>query len=370
MKLTVSERIALSQRFNLADAHTRQSPNEDQHTQIIDKIPALYELAQNVEQSSLEASCYQALMSCNNQKGALEHFPIPCYSASMATEVVGNYLRLTGSQVALTHPCFDNIADILRRHEVTLSPIADDFYDDIEHMCRRIDELAADYVFLVMPNNPTGKYLEKEEFTKLVSHCVRRRIGLIFDFCFRLYEQQLCSYDQYEILDGLSAEYIAIEDSGKIWPTLDQKVSFLICSGLARKKIAEIQDDFLLNVSPLSLLIVEEFARLSLTCDCSDFRGLVKDNRAHLRKWLDAHGYLGWRSKSADSHVSVEFIATSEDSASAVSNALERGVAILPGTAFYWSSHVSGRRTLRIALARDPDYFRTALDTLDGLLVR
>ena len=48
-----------------------------------------------------------------------------CFTASMAFEIIANYLRLSRLTVTLIEPCFDNLADIFHRHDVPMCPFPD-----------------------------------------------------------------------------------------------------------------------------------------------------------------------------------------------------------------------------------------------------
>src|SRR5262249_57416978 len=81
-----------------------------------------------------------------------------CFTASMAFEIVANYLRQRHLSVTLIEPCFDNLSDIFRRHDIPLRPLSDEWLESPNDAFERaLGELRTDAICLVTPNNPTGR---------------------------------------------------------------------------------------------------------------------------------------------------------------------------------------------------------------------
>ena len=151
--------------------------------------------------------------------------------------------------------------------------------------------------------------------------------------------------------------FLAVEDSGKIWPTGDLKVAFLNSSRDIYHAISSIQSDFLLNVPPLTQLLLRwccgrgvHFIR----------RGIAR-NRHFLRTTME-EADVGLSVASMSSRSSVEFIRLppAVNSVSFAQDlALTEGISVLPGVQFYWSTPdpSEGLSTFRVALARDASVF-------------
>jgi aspartate/methionine/tyrosine aminotransferase len=365
-KVTRAERYGLDVRFNLADAHTHQGLNEKQHDRIRSRLPEIFDATSRAKQRDLEISTYDRFMELNGQTVGKRSSPLVCYSASMAMEVIANHARSAGDKVVLVEPCFDNIPDILKRHGISLTPISPDAYADPAQIVDVIEKSGANVLMLVLPNNPTGHIMGTDEFQYVCQQCESRGVTVWLDFCFRLYDSRLCTFDQYQILFESGVKFISIEDTGKIWPSLDQKISFMLSSSGLHASLLSIHDDFLLNVSPFTLGIVSSFCEVSGDLALRDFREIVAINRHALQAWL-AESLPSWISYTPTSRISVEFgdIGAGAHDIGGVLDAADRaGVAVLPGDAFYWAGEAGSRQHLRFALARDNQYLAEALRCL------
>jgi len=356
--LTQYETKGLTYYYNLADAHThqRQSPTQEI---IIARLPELFRDAENRKQSDLDRTVVEAYHQLSFQHRAIEvGGTLICYSASVAMEIVANYLRRHFLSTALIEPTFDNIADILKRHGIHLVPLDDGILNK-EDFTATLADFKTEVILLTLPNNPTGTFLTKEKFQLLVNFCVEQGKLLIIDTCFRLFEPDFC-YDQYQILEDAHAHYIVMEDTGKIWPTLDLKVGFLNSSKDIQSELEDIHTDLLLNVSPFILRLITEYCADSKADNFQSIRKLIENNRAFLRAQIrDCILTLAYE----HSRTSVEFLKISNAiSAKDIQSYLAtHGIFVLPGTYFYWNSPHLGDSFIRIALAREPKMFQEAI---------
>ena len=361
-KLTAAQRRALTHRFNLADAHARQ-PQSSSEQAIIDRLPTIFRRAAKAESPQLTAAVYKSFTMLTGQIQA-SYFPyLPCISASIATEIVANLLRYRKRPVQLVEPCFDNIPDILRRHDIELTPFPTE--DTANNLGR------ADTIFIVNPNNPTGYTLNEHEFEAIANLSATRGILLVFDFCFRSFDAKQCTFDQYAILREAGSSFIALEDTGKTWPTLDQKVSFIVCSSDHVQLLSEIHNDFQLEVSPLTLQLVLEFIENSRLDNLMSVRKLIDANRTFLRSRM-AEIEPPIRLVNAASKLSIEWLELPRGfKATEVSKHVANlGVSIHPGPPFYWASPANGERFIRVALARGQEYFQEAISVLTPAMNR
>ena len=109
-----------------------------------------------------------------------------------------------------------------------------------------------------------------------------QNIVLVIDASFRLFDSRCC-YDVYKVLNDARASYIVVEDTGKIWPTLDIKLAFINCSIDIEDRIRQVHQDFFLKLSPFVCLLVEKFCQSSMDDDLASVRQLIADNRQRLR---------------------------------------------------------------------------------------
>lgn len=359
--LTQHEARALGFEYNLADAHTHQGQCKTQE-QIIKSLPVLFFAAEKTKQTTLDRLVIEAFHRLSNQYTALDiGTSLICYSASIAMEIVANFLRLNKLSVALIEPTFDNIADILKRHQINLEVIDDGFWDTAD-FDQVIGSLQSDAIFLTLPNNPTGTFMCHDRFRDLIRLCTKYKKVFLLDTCFRLFEAEFC-YDQYAILEQEQIDYIIIEDTGKLWPTLDLKIGFLNSSKLFHASLRDIHSDFLLNVSPFISQLLLKYFEDSKTDNFESIRGLIKQNREFLRTQLQGT-FLA--PEYYNSRVSVEFLKINKQlKANELKSYLEKfGIMVLPGNYFYWHQPERGDYFIRVALARDQDIFQKAVLSL------
>lgn len=139
--------------------------------------------------------------------------------------ITATYLQQQKARVGLIEPCFDNLPDLMKHMRVPLSPLAEHLFAQPENIYANLAASTQnlDAIFLVDPNNPTGFSLFSQgpyAFKEVVRFCVDHNKLLILDLCFAAFMitvgQPRC--DIYEILEDSRVRYIAMEDTGKIWP--------------------------------------------------------------------------------------------------------------------------------------------------------
>src|SRR6516225_1261791 len=123
--LTEYEIDTLGQTYNLTDGHAfrRWSAAEEA---IIDRSAQLFKNIDRRQQVEIEREYIRDFSRLARQswdEDALGY--LMCFTASMSFEIVANYLRLNRLTLSLIEPCFDNLADIFRRHHIPLRPVPD-----------------------------------------------------------------------------------------------------------------------------------------------------------------------------------------------------------------------------------------------------
>jgi aspartate/methionine/tyrosine aminotransferase len=363
--LTGYEIDTLPHTFNLTDGHAfrRWFPAEEA---IIDRSAQLFKNNTRQLQFEIEREYIRDFTQLARQTFDDDAFGyLMCFTASMAFEIVANYLRLNQLTLSLIEPCFDNLADIFHRHQVPLKPLPDTLLEAPGDAFEcALNSIESDAICLVTPNNPTGLALTEGNLRRLVHFCKERRKLLILDNCFRAYLPRQLIYDQYQVILEAGIDAFLVEDTGKTWPTSEIKAPFFAVSrarGLF-DRIYDIYTDFLLHVSPVGIKLIHEFIRLSQQDDMQSIHDVVRVNRKALSENL-AETFL---TACERPFASVAWLRIDHSLSGLQFKQLldEHGVFVLPGHHFYWHDRRQGARFIRVALTRDADMFRDAVTLL------
>lgn len=359
-KLTTWEWEGLRQGYNIADGHARQAQSTE-YKKIIDKLSRLYLTAEKQNQLVIQHKFEEAFFKIAGQTTYKKlHAPLYQAACSLSIEVVANYLRQTKKSVALLHPTFDNLADILKRHDIPMKALEEQAILEPE---KNLQYLQADALFLVCPNNPTGTELTSEQFIAIVTFCKKYKKLLILDFSFRFYSSYT-TWDQYALLQSAGIDFILLEDTGKTWSTLELKIGITVASDTIYPYLADITSDFLLNVSPFIFLLLTEYIQVELKKKkYYNAARIVANHRLSLQKQLKN---LPLELVNPSSKLSVAWIKLPPHwRATAFCKWVSSyGVHVLPGGPFFWNDHDQGEGYFRIALLRPEEVFLKALRRL------
>lgn len=364
--LTQLEGVALEGGANLSDGHARHNPTPAQ-AKIIEALPELFWRATMTPPAEMDLRAQRAFTTALGQHRAPvdEGRVLSCYASSVAMEIFARALRPRTDAVALVHPTFDNIPDILRGFGFRLQPLEEDLLHGAPDQI--LDRHDVGCVFVTTPNNPTGRVLSADALATLAASCAERDVILTLDTSFRGFDAR-AQYDHYAILDESGARYVVIEDTGKLWPTLDLKVGLLAFGPDVGIELELIHSEILLGVSPLILALVEAFAGDAADGGLSELHEMVAANRALLHDGLA--GVPGITFPDWGSRASVERVDLGPGrSAAHVSGSLrESGVHLLPCNAFYWADRRRGQHQVRVALSRPPAMVEMAVQALASAL--
>jgi aspartate/methionine/tyrosine aminotransferase len=363
--LTGYEIDTLPQTYNLTDGHAFRRWFAAEAA-IIDRAGQLFKNNSRQQQVEIERDYIRDFSRLARQTWDEAAFGyLMCFTASMAFEIVANYLRMNKLTLSLIEPCFDNLADIFHRHQIPLRPVPDTLLEAPgDKFERALCTMDSDAICLVTPNNPTGLMLAESNLRRLVRFCKENRKLLILDNCFRAYLPRELVYDQYHLVREAGIDAVLIEDTGKTWPTSEIKAPYFAVSrsGGLFDRVYDIYTDFLLHVSPVGIKLVHEFIRLSEQDDMASIHDVVRVNR-----------------KALYEHLAGTFLTPCERPFSSVAwlridhslNGLalkqvldEHGVFVLPGDHFFWHHRPQGEQFIRVALVRDADTFRDAASRL------
>jgi aspartate/methionine/tyrosine aminotransferase len=359
--LTGYEIDSLPRAYNLTDGHAFRRWLAAEEA-VIDRSPQFFKENNRRRQLAIEREYVRDFAELARQtwdEDALGY--LMCFTASMAFEIVANYLRLNRLSLSLIEPCFDNLADIFHRHRIPLHPVPDTLLEAPRDAFERaLNTLDADAICLVTPNNPTGLTLAEGNLRSLLAFCKQRHKLLILDNCFRAYLPRHLVYDQYRLVLESGVDAVLVEDTGKTWPTSEIKAPFFAATrarGLF-DRIYDIYTDFLLHVSPAGIKLVHEFIRLSAKDDLRSVHEVVRVNRKALYDSLEGTFLTPCERPFASvAWLHIDHALTGLELKRVLD---EHGVFVLPGDHFFWHDRGRGERFIRVALVRDADMFREA----------
>ncbi|MBP2479354.1 enduracididine biosynthesis enzyme MppP [Crossiella equi] len=365
--LTQFEYLALSSPLNLSDGHARQALTPGQ-AKVVDDLPALWaaSVANPVEKTEFRAQQAFFGLLGQHRHPAADGRVLSCYSSSVAMEIYARSLATRTDSIALLHPTFDNIPDILKGVGLQLVPVEEDVLHAeglSEEILRRVGA-----VFLTTPNNPTGKVIDEERLRTIARQCAEHNVVLTLDTSFRGFDPA-AHYDHYAVLEDSGCRWVVIEDTGKLWPTLELKIGWLVSSANAGLPLARIYSDILLGVSPLVMMMIERFAEDAANGGLAALHEFIAGNRATVREILA--DVPGLTFPDPDSRASVERLHLGERTGLSVWSALrESNVFVLPCQKFHWFDPAGGDHTLRIALSRNPEAVAKAAEAVREVLLR
>ena len=364
--LTELEYLALASSFNLADGHARQELTPGQ-SKVVGELPGLWAEAVMRPVDEIEEEAHRAFFHLLGQKSypGADGRVLACYSSSVAMEIFARALVAETDTIALVHPTFDNIPDILRGVGLRLVALEEDVLHGGDLPAELLAEVGA--IFVTTPNNPTGKVLARERLARLAEQCAETGVVLALDTCFRGFDVA-GQYDHYEVLEASGCRWVVIEDTGKLWPTLELKIGWLVRSANVGLPLAKVYSDILLGVSPLIMLMIKRLAEDAADGGLADLHEFIATNRALVRANLD--GIPGLTFVDPDSRVSVERIHLGERLAMDVWEKLRaHNVYLLPCAKFHWANPAEGDHMLRIALSRSPVSLDVATRALRDVLL-
>ena len=368
--LTEIEALGLASQHDLANGHASQELAPSQQ-QIINRLPELW--AKGASQKAHDAALmFKDAFRKLAQSPSLtnyEHFKI-CPTASNSIDTVATWLAEHNLSTALVEPTFDNLYLILKRRGVPLTALPESSLHDGSYQTAMNN---IDALFLVNPNNPTGKVISKDQFMDITDWCATNGKVLILDNTFRFFVPQL--FDAYQILLDSGVTFLSIEDTGKVWPTQEIKASLLFCSANIFQEVHIIYDEIFLCSSNFALGILSEFL-----LDAHK-RGLeeavwkeVKIRRQKFRKALSGT-MLAIHEESMQSTISVEWVQINDYFVSDLelgAHFQAHNLVLLPGRQFFWNhkGHAAHGNSARFALLKPGIDFNEAVDFLGSELRR
>jgi len=364
--LTEIEIAGLESQYNFADGHAYHDLSPSQRG-IVSRLNEIW-ITSSARKVKEAEWLYQEAFWRLAESPSLKNYPYfrICPTASNSIDMVAAWLAEKSLGVGLLEPTFDNLFLILKRRGVVVIPLDEnDLYADGIWLTMAAHH--ADAVFLVNPNNPTGRTLSKDQFVSIVDYCVSHQKILLLDNTFRFFMPT--EYDQYQLLIDSGVTFIAIEDTGKVWPTQDMKASLLIYSSDIAREIEAIYEEIYLCVSNFTLGILTEFI--------ADTKKQGLDNaiwrEVASRRMLFRHAIEGTCLSvdplSLNSRLSVEWVRLEgifKTDHEIMAYFMTKNLTFLPGRNFYWSGRheKASLQHIRFSLLKPMRQFLAAVNTL------
>jgi aspartate/methionine/tyrosine aminotransferase len=365
--LTDFEILGLAHDLNLADGHAYQDlPHAFDH--IVADLPALWRAAETTPVPEAEER-FRHSFSTLAHSPAMETLPFKiCPTASNSIEIVAKVLADRRAHTRLIEPTFDNLALLLKRQRVALSAIDENQFVSAARegsIVRYLEANLGDALFLVHPNNPTGRTIDIETFQTIADFCSQRGIILVIDNTFRFYNRN--AFDDYAILKDTGVSFMAFEDTGKVWPTQDLKASLLFCSSDLERLVTSIFNEVYLCHTRFGLTILERFVQRTSEIGLGPTIWFQADeHRAMLRRIL-ADTDIEVDETSIDSNISVEWLncrKTGLCDFELINMLAASRLTVLPGRQFFWQSadRASRQFNFRVSLMKPSLSFHRALN--------
>jgi aspartate/methionine/tyrosine aminotransferase len=344
--------------LNLTDGHARLLLSAEQAS-IVARVPEMFREASRRSFPDIEREAHSAFLHAIGQHSA----PIgsgrilSCYSSTLATDIVARALPI-GATIAVLHPTFDNIADLFITRGLRLVPLSEESL-----LAQEWPGSPVSAIVVTHPNNPTGLITPEGHLRSLAEHAVRHGQTVIIDASFRGQVRD-AQYDTYAVLDAAGADWIVIEDTGKLWPTHELKIGLLAYSERTTLPIERAFSESLLSASPVVLQLICALAGDWFSGGYERARDLVERNRSVVR---EAIGEVGLKLADPTSQISVarvELPVDGPDSALLYKDMVARGIHVLPCVPFHWADPESGLRFIRLSLARPHSTVEKAARTL------
>lgn len=303
----------------------------------------------------------------------IEQLPFcrPCPTASNSIELIAAVLRRRHIPTALVEPTFDNLALLLHRREVALHAIDERLIFDhtvIDQLEQQLVTSGVGALFIVSPSNPTGRCLTPGHFSEIAELCMRYGVMLVIDSSFRMYNRDL--FDDVALLLRSGVSFIAFEDTGKSFPTLDTKASLIYASPDLASELEMLYNEVYLCASGISLLLLSRvFERTQQAGIDSVLWSLVDQRRMLLRAALAGSG-LYTAPESLHSVIGLEWLTTGSNAWTDIdvcSHLDTMGIAALTGRQFFWASQGQprSRRRVRLGMMKPARRFNAALRILE-----
>jgi|SRR5947209_5113205 len=371
--LTDFEIVGLDYRLNLADGHAYQDLNSD-YRDIVRDLPMIWEACEKTPIPDLHHRfCEAFALLANSPEAVGLPFKI-CPTASNSIEIVGEVLARKLLLTRLVEPTFDNLALILQRRRVRLAPLSEnDLYRAVAqgNVTELLDANPCGALFLVQPNNPTGRLLDAMSFGTIAEYCATRGRILVLDNTFRFFNRQ--SFNDFAILRDSGVTFMAVEDTGKVWPTHDLKASLLFCSADLEQLVSNLYHEIYLCHSRFALAVLERFILRTIEVGLPRAVWAQVDKHRALLRSVISHTNVVVDPTSVASEISVEWLNCRDTGLrdfELTKLLATSGLTVLPGRQFFWQANEQTERqfNVRLSLMKPFLNYKQAMDVFHATI--
>ncbi|WP_329249470.1 aminotransferase class I/II-fold pyridoxal phosphate-dependent enzyme [Streptomyces sp. NBC_01478] len=346
---------------NLADAHARHSLS----TQSVQGLAAILEglLAKQGSNYFEAEEAFRAALSGHTGQQYGTNSSFLTYSASIALDAAAKQLLPQRRPIGLLTPTFDSVPALFRRSGLHLTPVPERRVlpaVDLDYL----DGLSLGALIVVVPNNPTGTVMFPDQVIGLLGWAARRGVTLVLDLSFRMFDPGL-RFDVIESADGIGAQVLTVDDTGKTIPLYDTKLGVLSASRTLAQQTGRICGDILLNLPELDLRMLGYlFGQQGPDAEVARACRIAAANGALLAE-LSAGGTP--RSAGGGFQPTVAWLHCDTGRDHIVESCRRSGVALLPGDRFFWDrswQRNPGSERIRVPLLRDEKLFEDGMRTV------
>jgi bifunctional pyridoxal-dependent enzyme with beta-cystathionase and maltose regulon repressor activities len=241
---------------------------------------------------------------------------------------------------------------------------------DRDAVLRRVAEVremahAGLVVLLTSPENPTGSVWQPDDLKMIGDACFEAGGTLVVDHTFLTAGVHSradieCVWQVF----GAGQDWIAIWDTGKTFGLNEDKLGFVVSGSVraataVRRSLSVLQFD----VSRRQKVLFTELLRRSALMDYAGYlNGICNQNLTRATKLIASTG-IRLRRPAAASLLLVELPPGADDDERTRLRLLRAGIGVVAGNVFF-HSRWRPRNIVRVALARDADYFSQAFSLL------
>lgn len=368
--LTDIESLGLNSKYGLADGHAYQDLTNEQKF-IINDLSKLWSQSSTLLQKEIETQFHDNFYLLAKQPSAIgsQNFRI-CTSASQSIDMVGAFLFRNKLSVGLVQPTFDNLAQIMKRWGLQITPLNEDQIYQFNKKDSYSKTFQCDALFIVNPNNPTGSFLTPDQAMNIIDWCKENNKLLIIDQTFRFFDPH--PFDLIKLLKESGVSYISIEDTGKTFPTQDMKASIISYSLDIASQIEIVYEEIFLAVSPFALLVLNHFIKNAISLGLENVvLNKVRQHREILLKSIK--GTILTSASKSNLDLSVQWLKIEKQNLfdlELVNTLSQSGLYILPGRHFFWADPVQGKNYVRVSLLKPYEKFSLACQILRTELLK
>jgi aspartate/methionine/tyrosine aminotransferase len=223
-------------------------------------------------------------------------------------------------------------------------------------------------VLLTSPENPTGETWSSDSLKRIAEACEACDGVIIVDHCFLLAGvQESRPPAVWDVVHR--GDWIGIWDTGKTIGINEEKLGFVIAGGVHMPRyVSDSINTVQFGVSRRQKLMIGRIlGDPRFKGHLEELRSVCRTNLSTLVDALSGNAQISIRKPTAGSLVLVDCSGVRRSDEEIRTSLLSQGVGVIAGRVFF---HTESPPTsfIRVALAREPEFFRRAVSKLAGLI--